>query len=72
MADHHQVGDACLVADLVGDDAHHQLGVGGHVAILTALGKGFEQDAPALLERLAHLGREVEVGLEAERARDVV
>jgi hypothetical protein len=42
------------------------------VPLAAALLERVEQDLPALAQCLAHLGREIEVGLEAEGARDVV
>ncbi|MDX2167055.1 MAG: hypothetical protein SF182_08330 [Deltaproteobacteria bacterium] len=72
MADDHQVGGAGALGDLVGDDAHAQRGVGAHAALGRLLGERVEQRAPALFQHAAHLRGEVEVRLEAERARDVV
>jgi hypothetical protein len=70
--DDHEIGDPRLVTDLVGHDAHRQRRFVGHAGPLAPRAEGVEQDVAAFLERLAHLGGEVEVGLEAERAGDVV
>ena len=72
VSDDHEVGRARRVADLVRDDPHRERRVARHVALAAPFGERIEQHPPPLLQRLAHLRREIEVGLEAERARHVV
>ena len=72
VTDHDQIGGARLLADLVGDDAAHELRVGAHAAFVAAREELLEDDASPLLEGVAHLRREVEIRLEAEGSGHVV
>ena len=72
MSDHDEIGHARALDDLVGHDADGHDGVGLDRFARGRFAERIEQAAPALLQRLTHLRRKVEIGLEAERPRDVV
>jgi hypothetical protein len=72
VAHHHEIRHARLVTDFVRHDAGREHGLARHAVLGAALAESVEEHAPAFAQRLPHLGREVEVGLEAERSGDVV
>src|SRR4029453_14849038 len=55
MADADQVGDARVLADLVGDDAHREHPIAGDATLATALLERVEEHLAALAQRFAHL-----------------
>jgi len=67
MPDHHQVGTARPIANLVGDDPHVEHRLDRQVLALRGGGKFVEHAAPARRQHLAHLGREIQIWFQPER-----
>ena len=67
MADHHEVGAARPITNLVGDDTHVEHGLDREIFAAGGRGKFVEHGAAAGGQHLAHLGRKIEIWFQPER-----
>jgi hypothetical protein len=67
MTDHHQIGGARALANLVGDDAHVEHGLDREIFAARGGGKFVEHATASGGQHLAHLGREIQIWFQPER-----
>ena len=67
MPDHHQIGAARPLANLVCDDPHVDHGLDGNILAACGCGKFVERATAPGGQHLAHLGREIQIWFQPER-----